>query len=236
MQAEVRYFHSPDIPDLDGFRQPIDASAEALVQCFIGPRDSPGEESFDLTVRTLDLGLRRFERDAVVPRRGELLVTAFSWDQIEKYLRGVVEKVAGRDWMEVAEKLDLCLGYWECDNPEPPKIRAILTQITSIGSPSWEDLPEFFELDADIELDLILTVEDQSLTQRSDFGLKVLSIRPFLQQHQNQVVLPRTHELLITKFDKRRVESYLRRNVSSIAGRDWQEVADKLTLSLARFL
>ncbi len=52
MKAEIKYFHSPDIPDL-GTYQPIECDNFVfLLQMFVGEKGKQGEESFDLIVCT----------------------------------------------------------------------------------------------------------------------------------------------------------------------------------------
>ena len=52
MKAAIRYFHSPDVDDLERYEPENPSCVGVFVQVMIGPEGQPGEESFDFTVGT----------------------------------------------------------------------------------------------------------------------------------------------------------------------------------------
>ncbi len=49
---EIRFFHSPDVEDLEGYVPPDPANFAFLLQIMVGPNGGEGHEAFDLQVVT----------------------------------------------------------------------------------------------------------------------------------------------------------------------------------------
>jgi hypothetical protein len=113
MKAEIKDFHSPDLEwgretptDLQNFR--------ILLQLFIGPKDAPGSESFDLTV-CAPSWLDQIAKEGPVIGRHHLVVSAFDASIIESYLKGEVANYSAAGWEELAGKLAR-IGRWEFED------------------------------------------------------------------------------------------------------------------------
>lgn len=113
MKAELRYLHSPDVDDLKSWTPLGDFAI--LVQMMVGPHDGEGEESFDLTLCTPGWLATRVREDWIIDCRHHLVVDAYEYGRIERYLRERVGACEGSTWHEVGERLGR-LGYWEFED------------------------------------------------------------------------------------------------------------------------
>ena len=85
------------------------------LRLLVGPSDSQGEESFDLTVCTLAWLAARCEADGFVLGRHHLILSRFSASAIKRILVKAVERWSGDSWSDVAEKVSR-IGYWEFED------------------------------------------------------------------------------------------------------------------------
>jgi hypothetical protein len=108
---------SLDVDDLDGWA-PEGESWVLGLRLLAGPDDGPGEESFDITVCSLDWLTERVRRDGVVDGRHHLIVEWYDWPILRAYVERYVQQCEGATWREVAEKLAR-LGYWEFEDYKP---------------------------------------------------------------------------------------------------------------------
>src|SRR5687768_16133283 len=122
-RPEIRYLHSPDVPDYDLSRY---APAEnepfyILVQAAIGPSDEIGEEMFSflvcnpqgLAARGLELGYL-FARHHLIMKKYDYVLLKSA---IEKLCNSIIEP----DWNTVAQKLSR-YGLWEFEDYQPPDV------------------------------------------------------------------------------------------------------------------
>ena len=114
MRAAIRSLMSLDVDDLNRWAPESDGWALA-VRILAGPDDGPGEESFDLTVCSLDWLAERVSRDGVFDGRHHLIVEQYDWPRIEAHLRGRVAACEGADWDEVATRIAR-FAYWEFED------------------------------------------------------------------------------------------------------------------------
>jgi hypothetical protein len=112
--AELKHLHSPDVQDLRNWIPESDEFA-ILLQIMAGPEDSPGEESFDVTLCTPAWVRRQVERDGVVEGRHLLIIARYSYDQIYQYISKYLSTCAGGTWREVATKIAR-FGHWEFED------------------------------------------------------------------------------------------------------------------------
>ena len=113
--AAVRYFHSPDVPDLARHR-PLDPGEFGfLLEVFVGPDDGPGEEAFDLVVCTPTWLANEFATDPLIWGRSHLLVRSYDWAAIEGFVRNRFESVTGPTWRDVAIQIGR-YARWEFED------------------------------------------------------------------------------------------------------------------------
>lgn len=114
MKAQVRFISTNDGEDLEGvvLEDPDD------VDIWITVVDGPGQESFQLRVRS-PLSLTR-ELNQWGPLHERHMIVVAKWDpqQIRSFINRLFTQAEGRDWNEVGEKLSR-LGYWEFEDYKP---------------------------------------------------------------------------------------------------------------------
>lgn len=81
----------------------------------VGADNAEGEESFDLTLCTVDWVRRQIEGDQLFDGRHHLIFESFDFDVFERFLKRRVAECRGDSWSEVAAKLSL-IGRWEFEN------------------------------------------------------------------------------------------------------------------------
>ena len=93
------------------------ASFSFWVRLIVGPKDGPGEESFDLTVCSPEWLAVRCRQQGIVDGRHHLVVNADDFDQrqLRSWLESRVRLLQGGSWSEIGEKLGR-LGHWEFED------------------------------------------------------------------------------------------------------------------------
>ena len=93
------------------------ASFSFWVRLIVGPKDGPGEESFDLTVCSPEWLAVRCRQQGIVDGRHHLVVNADDFDQrqLRSWLESRVRQLQGGSWSEIGEKLGR-LGHWEFED------------------------------------------------------------------------------------------------------------------------
>lgn len=122
MKAELKYITSPDSVSSTGEPCPLQRytpqdprSFTLYLEIFIGIRNSDGEERFGLIVSTPS-GLEA-ELSSNEPRLFKcLLVNEWNYARIESFISKIVSTTNGKDWFEIAEKLNREIGGWEFEN------------------------------------------------------------------------------------------------------------------------
>ncbi len=92
-----------------------------LARLYVGPPDSPGEESFDIAVCTPQwLSQQCHANGGIYNPRHHLVVTLESFDKrvLHAWLDAWVRDVQGATWSEIGERLGR-LGYWEFEDYTP---------------------------------------------------------------------------------------------------------------------
>lgn len=113
MRATLRRLHSPDVYDLRSWSPEGDFGI--LVQLLVGPVGGPGEESFGITLCTAAWLAERAREERIVDARHHVIVDAYDYDLVERYLQERVVGLEGSTWEEVAERLGR-LGHWEFED------------------------------------------------------------------------------------------------------------------------
>jgi hypothetical protein len=116
--SEVKGLHSPDIVRLES-EQPEDPSLfSILVEVRVGPKDEPGEESFDVVVCTPAWISSCLASTPYVAPRHHLLVPKYDYEIIRTAIYQVFDGVKGKHWTEVAQQLAR-YGRWEFEDYQP---------------------------------------------------------------------------------------------------------------------
>lgn len=119
MRAELRDLFASDADDLATWRPPGDAFAVTL-RLVVGPDDGPGEETFDVTVCSPDWLAEQVTRTPVLDARHHVVVAAFDWATIRRYVEDRVVRCSGDSWGEVAQQLSR-LASWEFEDYRPAR-------------------------------------------------------------------------------------------------------------------
>ena len=106
-----------DVQDLASW-QPASDEWSIGLRILAGPADGPGEESFDLTVCSVDWLAAQVRREGVVDGRHYLVADGFNWSVLNSYIENRVRQCEGATWREVAERLGR-FGYWEFEDYRP---------------------------------------------------------------------------------------------------------------------
>jgi hypothetical protein len=116
MKATIISIESPDVEDLEAY-QSSGPSFCVPLQLLIGPRDSMGEELFDLQVCSPD-----WLKQQALPMIGRhlLIVSTFDFHAIREFLEDEVDRIEGDTWNEVGEKLGR-IGHWEFEDYHPDR-------------------------------------------------------------------------------------------------------------------
>lgn len=115
MKAELKRLHSPDADDLRAVAPDPNRPFSLFVQAMVGPAGHDGEESFDFVVCTPAWLREKVEATGPLPGHHHLVVAAYDYDGLERFVRAFCEQCEGATWQEVAAKVGQ-LGRWEFDD------------------------------------------------------------------------------------------------------------------------
>ena len=116
MKAEIKMIHSPDIDLVDGLKFPEDCSF--LMELNIGPKGIEGSEIFQFMVYTKKRMIDLLESNNLLWAEFSLVINDHSWDKLESDLSEFVNSIEGKDWEDIAEKLDMIM-HWEFRHYKP---------------------------------------------------------------------------------------------------------------------
>lgn len=114
MKAEIKYYHSPDVENLEKYKPEKSDNFCFLLQVMAGPEGVDGEESFDITVCTPKWIMDNNKGEIIIGRHF-LITPEYNWNKIDKLIDNYVKKCDGNNWKECAEKLSR-LGHWEFED------------------------------------------------------------------------------------------------------------------------
>jgi hypothetical protein len=115
MRAELKRLHSPDAKDLRAFTPVKDAPISLLVQAMVGPEGEDGEESFDFVLCSPAWLRQKVEATGPLVGRHHLVMSAYDYNELERFVRRFCDGCTGATWNEVAAKLGR-LGHWEFED------------------------------------------------------------------------------------------------------------------------
>lgn len=113
----MRSIMSLDVEDLASW-VPGSEEWSVGVRIMAGPADGPGEESFDLTICSVDWIAAQVGRDGVFDGRHCLVASGFTWHVLSSYIERRVRQCEGMAWPDVAERLSR-FAYWEFEDYQP---------------------------------------------------------------------------------------------------------------------
>ena len=115
MKPSIRYFHSPDIPDLDRWRPDDPQCFGYLLQVIIGPKDGLGEESFDFLVCSPKWLEFHYKEDDIVFLRHHILVFRHDFSKVREKVEKLIASIPGNTWEEIGTWLGR-YGKWEFED------------------------------------------------------------------------------------------------------------------------
>ena len=118
MEAEIKYFHSPDIFDLDDYTPKTLDSFGFLLQVMIGVKGMDGEESFDMIVCTPEWLKVQMSCNDLILGLHYVFVKEYDFNRIKQKIEDYVRGINGENWNEIAQKLSF-LGKWEFEDYKP---------------------------------------------------------------------------------------------------------------------
>lgn len=118
MKAVIKFCYSTDVDDLFEY-QPEDSDAFGFPLHFIiGPKDAPGEESFDVMVCIPAYLEKNYPVDSVIFGRHLLIVQQYDFNNILDYVAKHVTSLEEDTWEALGEKISR-IGKWEFEDYQP---------------------------------------------------------------------------------------------------------------------
>lgn len=115
MRAELKYIHSPDVPNLENYQPENEKEFAFLIQAMIGPEGAAGEESFDILVCTPAWLEKSIDIDEVLIARHHIIVRQYDYHKILNCIENFLKDCSGQNWNEIALKVSR-LGKWEFED------------------------------------------------------------------------------------------------------------------------
>lgn len=167
MKAVLKSYYSVNIENLESYIPNNPESYGFNLTLLVGPKDSDGEESFNIIVVTPKWLLEKyanpaFAKDEIIIGRHYLIVFEYNFERIISFIRNYVENCTGDSWDEIAEKLAR-LGQWEFED-----YREYQEPLMDIGDLHSLEKPRFHLLSCSEK-----ELNDFSETVKADSGLFV---------------------------------------------------------------
>jgi hypothetical protein len=114
MRPRIKSISTIDGGDAASYR-PSDAAFSVALRLLIGPDESAGEESFDVTVCSPAWLEKECGRDGFVLGRHHMVVSNYDYDLVQRVLTKRVERCSGETWPEIAERIGR-FAQWEFED------------------------------------------------------------------------------------------------------------------------
>jgi hypothetical protein len=114
MRPKIKSISTIDGGDPASHR-PLDAAFSVGLRLLIGPDESTGEESFDVTVCSPAWLEKKCERDSFVQGRHHIVVRDYDFSLVQRILTELVGRCNGETWPEIAKKISR-FAYWEFED------------------------------------------------------------------------------------------------------------------------
>jgi hypothetical protein len=118
MKAQVRGISTNDGEALDDLVLEDPDDVDIWITVLAGPAGEPGEESFQLRVRSPVSMAKELDQRGPLHERHMVVVATWDPHQIRTFVTRIFTEVEGQNWHEVGLKLSR-LGYWEFEDYEP---------------------------------------------------------------------------------------------------------------------
>lgn len=115
VRAQLRYLHSPDLPDLEHGAPADPEDFCILVQAMVGPRGEEGEESFDFLVCTPRWLSAQAPPEGFLFGRHYLFLWRYDYKLLRRVIEDLCARAEGPDWGAVAARLAR-YGLWEFED------------------------------------------------------------------------------------------------------------------------
>ncbi|SRR5258708_30081617 len=112
LRAELKFLHSPQLPDIERAQPDDPADFEILVQALIGIEGQSAADTFDFIVCTPNRLAMRVASEGPMPGYSYLFVTKYDYAEVRAAIAGFCEKAVGQSWPEIAAALSR-FGQWE---------------------------------------------------------------------------------------------------------------------------
>jgi hypothetical protein len=118
VKAQMRDISTNDGKALDDVVLEDPDDVDVWITVLAGPTGEPGEESFQLRVRSPVSMARELYQWGPLHDRHMVVVATWDSHQIRSFINRLFTEPAGQNWHEVGEKLNR-LGYWEFEDYKP---------------------------------------------------------------------------------------------------------------------
>lgn len=100
--AEVKFLHSPQLPDLEHSFPPDPTDFEILVQALIGIDGDEAADTFNFIVCTPNHLAAQIAAEGPLSGRGYIFMANYDYKQLRTLIEGICEKAAADSWPKIA--------------------------------------------------------------------------------------------------------------------------------------
>jgi hypothetical protein len=112
LRPEIKFLHSPQLPDLEESLPSDPADFEILVQALIGLPGEEAADTFDFIVCTPNRLAAQVASEGPQSGRGYIFMAKYDYAELRAIILGICEKAAGDSWPEIAAILSR-YSQWE---------------------------------------------------------------------------------------------------------------------------
>lgn len=118
MKAEIKYYHSADVNDLDTYL-PIEKDNFGIsIEINVGPLNEEGDEIFGFVWCTPKWLIQKHKTDDVIWGRHYVIVFEYDFQNLRRKLEEYIGSLEEENWDALALKIGR-IGMWEFEDYQP---------------------------------------------------------------------------------------------------------------------
>ncbi len=115
MKAEIKYFHSPDVYELEKYVPIENDNFGFLLELEIGIVGKDGADLFNIMLCTPKWLINNNKNDEIIFGRHHLIVFEYNYQKIYKTLNDYISNIDCENWEEIANIISR-IAHWEFED------------------------------------------------------------------------------------------------------------------------
>lgn len=115
MKAEIKYFHSADIDDLENYLPDEKDNFGIFVEINVGPFNESGDEIFGFLWCTAKWLMQEHKKDDIIFGRHHVIAFEYDFMNLKSKIVNYIDGLEEENWRALAKKIGR-IGHWEFED------------------------------------------------------------------------------------------------------------------------